>query len=101
MYFDISDCIGFIEARFNHVFPPFTDLYIPSPKEILDRISASPIPTYTTFASDGATVIPTADDLKILSEMETIHSLHQLFSKRHLLLIKIVGQGVVSMSCYG
>jgi hypothetical protein len=47
----------------------------------------------TTFASDGATVIaPTADDLKILSEMETIHFLHQLFSKLHLLLT-IVGQG--------
>jgi hypothetical protein len=47
---------SFIEARFRPRFSAVYRFIHSVTKEILDRISASPIPTYTTFASDGATV---------------------------------------------
>ncbi len=44
-----------------HVFPASVDLYIPLPYEICDRMSDSPVPTYTTFAFDGATATAPID----------------------------------------
>src|SRR5512143_3853229 len=39
------------------VRPASVDLYIPSPGETLPRIGDSPVPTYTTLWSEGATAI--------------------------------------------
>ena len=42
---------------FVHVLPPSVERYIPSPGETLPRIGDSPVPTYTTLGSDGATAM--------------------------------------------
>src|SRR5579862_1782620 len=38
-----------LSPTFFHVFPPSSDLYTPSPWEILPRMQASPVPTYSTL----------------------------------------------------
>src|SRR6266571_6412193 len=38
-----------------HVFPPSADLYTPSPHDWERRLFFSPVPTHTTFVSEGAT----------------------------------------------
>ena len=40
----------------DHVFPASVDLNIPQPSEMWLRMNGSPVPTQTTFGSDGATV---------------------------------------------
>ena len=42
---------------FVHVAPASVDLYTPKPAYELRAINTSPVPTHTTFGSDGATAI--------------------------------------------
>src|SRR5260370_29134880 len=42
---------------FAQVFPASVERYMPSPGDRLPRIGDSPVPTYTTLGSDGATAI--------------------------------------------
>ena len=44
-----------------HVAPASVDLYMPLPCWMLERMSASPLPTYTTFGSLGATATAPID----------------------------------------
>ena len=44
-----------------HVLPASVDPYIPFPGDTLPRGQASPVPTYTTFGSEGATAIAPID----------------------------------------
>src|SRR5262249_37597631 len=43
--------------RWDQVLPASIDLYMPLPYEICDRMSASPVPTYTMFGLEGATAM--------------------------------------------
>jgi hypothetical protein len=46
----------------DHVLPASVDLYMPLPIEMWLRMNDSPVPTHTTFGSDGATAIAPMDD---------------------------------------
>jgi hypothetical protein len=53
----------------DQVFPASVDLYIPQPIEMWLRMNDSPVPTHTTFGSEGATAIAPIDDTGWLSKM--------------------------------
>ena len=51
------------------VFPASSNLYTPSPCEMLQRMQASPVPTYKMFGSDAATATLPIDDTACLSKI--------------------------------
>src|SRR2546423_15351704 len=50
-------CSDFLRPMFVHVFPPFSDLYTPSPHDELRWLFASPVPTQTMSGLLGATAM--------------------------------------------
>src|SRR5262245_62116922 len=68
-------CPASASPTWRHVAPASVDLYTPSPAETLPRIHAEPMPTYTTFGSDGATATAPTEALPSVSPARTCGSL--------------------------
>src|SRR2546428_3263918 len=90
--YTMSGFVGWITTRpiervsFNpmcvHFLPPSLDLYTPSPHHWERRLFFSPVPTHTTFVSDGATARspivwtpnPSATDCQVIPPLDVFHT---------------------------